>query len=142
MSTVTVPASAPASPLTPNVDFEVLRAQLVNCVLAAAGLLGQHNPGISAHCIFNRFLGLGLLFTLNSAQFESRRYLLRLVNPDGTQANLVRLSAEGGEIPLDEVDTAYLNALGHCMESTVHAAWKQMVPVEPKATHSTNYSLH
>lgn len=142
MSTVNAPASAPAATLTPNVDFEVLRAQLVNCTLLAAGLLGKHNPGLTAHCIFNRFIGLGLVFTLNAAQFESRRYLLRLLNPDGTHANLVRMNPEGGEIPLDDVDTAYLNALGHCMESTVHAAWKQMVPLEPKATHPINYSLH
>jgi hypothetical protein len=142
MSNVSLSTPAPAAAASPNVDFEVLRAQLVNCTLLAAGLLGQHNPGVTAHCVFTRFMGLGVLFLLRSPQFEERRYLLRLTNPDGTQANLVRIDGEGAEVQFDEIDSAYLNALGQCLEATVQAAWKQMVPVEPKITHTGTNSLH
>lgn len=142
MSNVSLSTPSLAASATPNVDFEVLRAQLVNCTLLAAGLLSQHNPGVTAHCVFTRFIGLGLVFLLRSPQFDERRYLLRLTNPDGTLANLVRMDGEGAEVKFDEIDTAYLNALCQCLEHTVHAAWKQMVPVEPKITHPGNHSLH
>lgn len=128
--------------INPNVDYEVLRAQLVNCVNIAATIFTQLNAGLSATCVFTRFMGLGLLFNLQSTQFDTRRYILKLTNPDGTRANFVRLDNEGAEVALDEVDTAYMNALAHCMEETVHAAWKQMVPKEHVITHMSTTILH
>jgi len=142
MSTVSLSSPEPAAPVNPNVDFEVLRAQLINCTIVAADLLCHHNPGVTARCIFTRFIGLGIVFLLRSAQFDERRYVLRLTNPDGTQANLMRMDDEGSEIAFDDVDRSYLNALGQSLEATVHAAWKQMVPAEPKITHSGTHSLH
>ena len=128
-------SNAPFMASTPNVDFDVLRAQLVNCLHLACDLLGQHNPGLAAHCLLSRFMGLGVLFSLQSPQFEARRYILKLTTPDGTKAHFTRLDAQGDAVGMDEVDDAYMNAIGHCLEDTVHAAWKQMVPAEPSITH-------
>ena len=139
-----VPTSAkPSAALTPSVDFEVLRAQVVNCLLHAAMLLCEQNPGVVAHPVFGRFSNLSVLMTLQSAQFETRIYIFRLLNPDGSQANLMRVDDAGHEVAFDEVDHAYASAIGHSLGPTVQAAWRRMVPEEPSATHrSDHYVLH
>lgn len=135
-------ASTSAQPTPrPQVDFNILRAQIINALLHANGLLQQNNAQLQSHLVFSKLVDLTALFSLQSNLFEPRLYLFQLTNPDGTQANLARMDATGTPIELDEVDRAYIAAISSSLGPTVHTAYRKMVPVEPLITHPAPSSL-
>ncbi len=127
-------ADANASVLV-SLDLEIVRAQMVNCLLMANGLFQKNNPGLSTALVFGRVSDLGVLFTMMSNQGEPRLYLFRLLNPDGTSAHLSKLDAQGSQLELDAFDQAYIQSISASLASTVAAAYGQMVQQTVMPTH-------
>ncbi len=119
--------------ITHLLDYEQLRAQMLNCLLMANGLFQKHNEGLTSSLVFGRITDLGVLFTLFSNASEPRLYLFRLLNPDGTQAHLARLNERSESLDLEPFDQGFIGAISSSLGSTVAAAYHQMVrePVAP-----------
>lgn len=128
-------ANANPVDVTDLLDYEIVRAQMVNCVQLAVNLLSQSNPGLGLTVIWGRLGDQGVVFTLNNSQGESRIYLFRLINPDGTNANLARLNEKSEQVPLDNFDGALIESIAKSLAPTVAASYHQMVKEPVKPTH-------
>jgi len=123
--------------ITDLLDYEILRAQTVNCVLLANELLQEHNQQLNTQVSFLRIAQMHVVFLMqhNFDEEGQRIYVLKLLSAEGSQAQLQRRDAEGELVALDALDSAFSNAIGQRLAATVGQAYEQVVGPPIKPTH-------
>lgn len=127
--TVTDSLAAPAAAL----NYDVLRAQMVNCLLSAVDLLSRHNPGLNPYLRFEKIEALTVGLALYSQMGpDPHRYVLELNDPAGAHALLKRIGLSGEPAQMDAVDQAFSQCIGAHMRETVNLAYSQMTQGTPE----------
>lgn len=143
MSNTPIPHAPSSAPVSPAVDFDVVRAEMVNCVLLAVEAIETNNPQVRIRVQLSRFRGLGVGFFLRIDPYGTRFFGFQVVDPNGTRVNVMRLDEAGEFVAFDEFDTAFVQAIGQCLPQTVCKAWTAMVPIEPAPSPlPPDYTLH
>ena len=123
--------------ITPLLDYEIIRAQTVNCLIQAHDLLGQHNPQLQSSLSFLRVVEMHVAFMLrhNFDEEGERIYILKLLSPEGAQAQLERYNAEGERQKLDALDSGLVSAIAQTLKPTLGEAYQHVVGTPVKPTH-------
>lgn len=123
--------------ITPLLDYEIIRAQTVNCVMQAHELLGKHNPQLESSLSFLRIVEMHAVFLLrhNFDEDGERVYVLKLLSPEGAQAQLERYNAEGQRQQQDALDASFVAAIARSLRPTLGEAFKHAVGTPVTPTH-------
>lgn len=127
----------PAESVIAELDLEVARASLINCLIMANVRLLQEHPEAQTSLALYRVEDLSLLFGLGNSMGPVRVYRFKLVNPDGTNCHLVRFTRDDVPVPmeLDEFDNIVVQALSESLTHTVCETYEVMVRPPCKPTH-------
>lgn len=119
-----------------ELDMPVVHAQLANTIIVATEYLKQNHPELGATIGIQRIEGLTIAFALACSGLEGRFYLMTLVNPDGSNVNLMRFNPEdGSSFPTEEFDQVVVDALRTGLRGTVVEAYHFMVRTPVAPTH-------
>ena len=124
-------------PAAHALDWEILRAQMVNALNQALHFLLGANPGLQANIVLGKVADMHIAFQVKTNQGEPRTYGFVLKNPDGSQAHLSRHAPNGELMPLDEFDQAFAQAVSASLGATVALAYEYMLPRVARPTHSS-----
>lgn len=138
------PNAAPAATLPAvevELDFQMVRAQMVNCVYAACLTLEENVEGLAVEGTLYRVADMSVLFGLSSNLEAPRMYQLVLRNPDGSEVSLGRYDETGETMVQDEFDEQVAQALSVNLMPTLGVTYQHMVKPPRPATHVLPYSL-
>lgn len=123
--------------ITPLLDYEIIRAQTVNCIMQAHDLLGQHNPQLESNLSFLRIVEMHVVFLMqhNFDEEGQRIYVLKLLSPEGAQVQLERLNTEGVRQTMDALDSGFVSAIAQTLRPTLGEAYEHVVGPPVKPTH-------
>lgn len=115
--------------ITGLIDYEIVRAQMANCVLEATELLCDHNEELALRVQFIRMADMLVLLLLqhNVDEEGERFYEFTLMSPEGDHARLARINLAGEQVPHDALDNSLAAALGKSLPSTVGMAFEHAV---------------
>lgn len=108
-----------------GIDVELVRAQMLNALVATGQQLGQTTPG-GYRMSFLRIRDDNVVFTGECHDHGTRVYALQLVSQDGSHAKLFRMTREGETLPFEACDARVADTIGRYLGPTVHLLYMQM----------------
>lgn len=126
-----------------ELDHEVLRAQVANCLFQAVARLNGSNEGLDAELCLGRMQPAGAYFTIISEMGGERSYLLEVLDPSVGQMRLIRWDQSGSSLELDDgFDRALIAALSASVADTVVVAFEHMVSAGLKYPQASSAAIH
>lgn len=124
--------------LVVELDLEVARASLVNCIIMANVQVQQDHPDADTAVALYRVEDLSVLFGVHNSMGPTRIYRFKLVNPDGSSCELVRFTNDEVPAPMefDEFDQVVVQALSNSLTKTVCETYEVMVKPPRPTTHA------
>lgn len=126
--------------VTELLDYDVLRAQLVNCLNLAAFNFGHEVSGAPAFLNYIQIEDSSAAFLLLS-ESEPRKFFFRVARPDGSSVFLTRLSDDNSDLELEEADLRFIECIRKSLALTIVPAFNFMVKPPVTPTHAPVPSL-
>lgn len=126
-----------------ELDYEVLRAQVANCLFQAVSRLNAANEGLDNELCLGKMTPTGAYYTLAGSTSGQRHYYLNVDDASVGQMTLTRWSEDGEQLDLDgSFDRALVAALAASVGSTIVLAFEQIVADGLHYPPSTSDAVH
>ena len=100
------------------INYKKIEAQIINSILKSTAALNLSNPTLKVEVVFEGVWELGADFMISN-EIGNRRYTLELSGPEAYSIDFKRVSKEGDNMPLDELDQRYLQGIATILARNV-----------------------